>query len=204
MIDSIYANEEALKNVSHRLAVGDMWEEVGKLQFDFMLENGLLPDHTFLDIGCGSFRGGRHFINYLNREKYYGLDISNHLINEGINNELVPSGLDLKLHMNALKVSDQFDIQQFGINFDYALAFSLFTHLSFNNIRVCLENARPHVDKLFATFFLPDSGIVDTYPNRDPFHYTIDDIMYLARCTGWEGYFPAFDHPRNQKMVIFL
>lgn len=42
----------------HRIAVGGMWDEIGKLQFEFMVKQGLKPHHKFLDIGCGSLRGG--------------------------------------------------------------------------------------------------------------------------------------------------
>ncbi len=42
-------------------AVGGMWEEIGRLQFVFLVEKGLQPHHEMLDIGCGTLRGGRHF-----------------------------------------------------------------------------------------------------------------------------------------------
>jgi hypothetical protein len=50
--------EEAVEKLGHRNYVGGMWEEIGKLQFDFLVQQGLKPSHCFLDIGCGSFRGG--------------------------------------------------------------------------------------------------------------------------------------------------
>jgi len=46
-------------------AVGGMWEQIGQLQFDFLVNHGLEPNHKLLDIGCGTLRGGRHFITYL-------------------------------------------------------------------------------------------------------------------------------------------
>lgn len=36
----------------HREPVGGMWEEIGRLQFDFLIQNGLKPDHKLLDVGC--------------------------------------------------------------------------------------------------------------------------------------------------------
>jgi hypothetical protein len=54
------------------LAVGGMWEEIGKLQLDFLVNQGLRPTHKFLDIGCGTLRGGRHFIRYLDAGNYAG------------------------------------------------------------------------------------------------------------------------------------
>ena len=38
----------------HRAAVGGLWDELGRLQCDFMISAGLLPDHQFIDVGCGA------------------------------------------------------------------------------------------------------------------------------------------------------
>ena len=54
-------------------AIGGMWEEIGQLQFDYLRNDGLRPDHSMLDIGCGTLRGGRHFIAWLSPGKYTGL-----------------------------------------------------------------------------------------------------------------------------------
>ena len=43
----------------HRRCVGGKWDEIGKLQTDFLKEQGLEKNMKFLDIGCGSLRGGR-------------------------------------------------------------------------------------------------------------------------------------------------
>jgi SAM-dependent methyltransferase len=58
----------------HRHIVGGLWEELGALQFEYLVSSGLRPEHYFLDIGCGSFRGGRHFIPYLEPGRYFGVD----------------------------------------------------------------------------------------------------------------------------------
>lgn len=57
-------------------AVGGLWQQMGQLQFDFLVRQGLKPEHRLLDIGCGTLRGGRHFIRYLNPGNYTGMDIS--------------------------------------------------------------------------------------------------------------------------------
>ena len=49
---------------------------------------GLQPKHRFFDIGCGSLRGGVHFIRYLDKNNYFGTDISSELIKVGIKKEL--------------------------------------------------------------------------------------------------------------------
>ena len=64
------------------------WDEIGKLQFDFLVRSGLQPHHYFLDVGCGSLRGGVHFIPYLETAHYLGIDKEVDLINAGIEREL--------------------------------------------------------------------------------------------------------------------
>ena len=49
---------------------------IGQLQFNFMVSAGLEPRHAMLDVGCGTLRGGRHFIDYLDTGRYTGIDIS--------------------------------------------------------------------------------------------------------------------------------
>jgi SAM-dependent methyltransferase len=72
----------------HRNIVGGMWEEIGRLQFDFLVEKGLKTDCYFLDVGCGSLRGGVHFIRYLEPGHYFGIDKSKELLDAGRNVEL--------------------------------------------------------------------------------------------------------------------
>lgn len=52
------------------------WLAMGQMQFDYLREHGLLPEHTMLEIGCGNLRAGRLFIDYLDAGNYTGLDIS--------------------------------------------------------------------------------------------------------------------------------
>ena len=56
----------AVMSGKHRNSVGGMWDEIGGLQRDFVLGEGLTPDMRLLDIGCGCLRAGVHFVRYLN------------------------------------------------------------------------------------------------------------------------------------------
>ncbi len=76
--------------LGQRNYVGGLWDELGKLQFEFMVAQGLRPHHVFLDVACGSLRGGRLFIPYLDRGNYLGLDKERGLIRAGLRNEIDP------------------------------------------------------------------------------------------------------------------
>lgn len=57
-------------------AIGGEWETHGILQRDFLIEQGLKPEHRLLDLGCGTGRLARVIVPYLNEGHYTGVDIS--------------------------------------------------------------------------------------------------------------------------------
>jgi SAM-dependent methyltransferase len=103
-----------------------MWEEIGSLQFDFLVRQGLQPNHYLLDVGCGSLRGGIHFVRYLDTGHYFGIDISKELLDAG-KYELEINRLTSKNPV--LCEMGDFDFPSLAQTFDYALAQSVFTHL---------------------------------------------------------------------------
>ena len=207
--------QEQINAGTHRDMVGGMWEEIGRLQFEFLRARGLKPNHRFLDIGCGSLRGGIHAIKYLEAGNYYGLDINPSLIEAG-RHEVRLAGLT---HKNPhLAVSDRFELGLFREKFDYLLALSVFTHLFANHIIRCLAEVREVLlpeGRFFATFFLaPHSvhlapivhqpGGVKTEYDRDPFHYSPDEIRAMAKLANLSAEIIGdWNHPRAQQMLMF-
>jgi hypothetical protein len=49
-----------------------------------LLRQGLAPSDCFLDIACGSLRGGVYFINYVNPGNYLGIEKQRRLVERGI------------------------------------------------------------------------------------------------------------------------
>jgi SAM-dependent methyltransferase len=62
----------------YRAAVGagENWDQHGDLQRDFLLSQGLKPEHWLLDIGCGTGRLARKIVPHLEPGHYFGLDIA--------------------------------------------------------------------------------------------------------------------------------
>src|SRR5260370_28821072 len=100
-MESPYFDIEKIQNVvnagHHREVVGGQWDEIGQLQFYFLKKNGLRADHSLLDIGCGCLRGGVHFIEYLEPDRYVGLDINQPLLDAVYDIELAAAGLQDRL-----------------------------------------------------------------------------------------------------------
>jgi cyclopropane fatty-acyl-phospholipid synthase-like methyltransferase len=204
-----------IAKLKHREFVGGMWDEIGALQFEFMKKAGLAPQHQLVDVGCGCLRGGVHFVRYLEKGNYYGMDLNASLIESG-KRELQNLGiLDRDPH---LLVSAEFGVSQFATQFDYGLAVSLFTHLYANHIARCLvemgKSLRPG-GKFFATFFQAPSpahlapithqpgGIVSHF-DSDPFHYSFAEIESLAGFAGLSvELIGDWGHPRHQQMLCF-
>ncbi|MGJ8668070.1 MAG: SAM-dependent methyltransferase [Oceanococcus sp.] len=210
---------QAIEREQHRAWVGGMWESIGKLQFEFLLQQGLRPNQKVLDLGCGCFRAGVHLVQHLDIGHYFGVDISQELLDAGYERELVPNGLDARLPKENLACSEDFEVDAFNVNFDYVIAQSVFTHLSFNHLRQCLSRIWPSVavgGVFYATAFICPSdqplteplkhqpGGIVTYPVQDPFHYAESDFEYAARGLPWRvELIGAWDHPRNQSMIAF-
>jgi hypothetical protein len=198
----------------HRAAVGGMWEEVGALQFEFMVRHGLAPHHYLLDVGCGALRGGVHFIRYLEPAHYYGLEHEPATLEAGRTIELVRAGLEHK-HPQLL-LDDDFDLSTVppAVRFDFMLAQSVFTHLTPAMIERCLRKVMPRLDgggTFYATFHESRDGAVDDGKphrwrsnERRGAKYPVGLFEDIARRIGARvAYIGEWNHPRHQKMLAF-
>jgi hypothetical protein len=187
--------------------VGGLWHELGDLQFRFLVEQGLRPEHVLLDIACGSLRGGVRFIPYLNVGNYLGVDMDRSLIDHGLENEIGRTLCSVK--KPELVVSENFEFERLSKSPDFALAQSLFSHLTQDDIRLCLRKLKSVATaqtRFFATFLevaqSTDNPLV-SHPHAG-FHYTRAEMEEFAVETGWHArYIGAWNHPRDQKMIEY-
>jgi len=195
----------------HRQSVGGLWDEMGRLQRDFLVEQGLRPDMRFLDVGCGSLRAGRLLVPYLDPGHYYGIDIGAEIIEAGYEREL-DDETRARLPLGNLRMTDRFDAD-FGVPFDMAIAQSVFTHVTLNHIRLCLYRLgkvmKPGA-RFFATFNQrgPDHPVDSVqgryYTERNVYWYYRKDLRYAAERTPFSfRYIGEWGHPRKQKMVEY-
>jgi len=202
-----------------RAAVGGEWDEMGKLQYEFLIAEGLRPEHAFLDVGCGVLRGGLHFIRYLDKGNYYGIDADPAMI-EGAKRELYETDLEPKdAH---LRVTKTFDVA-FDRKFDFAIAQSVFSHLKWNSIFRALAAVSSELapaGRFYATFFRGPEGAERFEPrsapahegytlhittaDADPFHYAFADFEYMCQQLRLEvDDIGDWGHPRGQQMLRF-
>ncbi|WP_052027133.1 class I SAM-dependent methyltransferase [Rhodovulum sp. PH10] len=139
--DDKAAIAEGVRAGAHRELIGGLWDEIGRLQLDFLLTQGLLPTNHVLDIGCGSLRAGVRLVRYLDSGHYFGTDLNESLLQAGYEIEIAREGLQDKLPRTNLVTDGEFDFSWCAVSFDVAIAQSVFTHLPLNDLRVCPETS---------------------------------------------------------------
>jgi SAM-dependent methyltransferase len=212
-------NSRGVAEGLHRVLIGGLWDEIGSLQFDYLKAQGLQPHHKLLDVGCGSLRGGVHFVAYLDSGHYFGMDMHQAFLDAGYEIELAKEGLCQRLPRANLICTAEFATSLPDEMFDFAIAQSVFSHLGFNRIRQCLQRLvrlmKPG-GRFYATFFeVPAEAVADgpirhepggivSYPTTDPYHYSVEDLRYAARGLPWTVHpIGAWEHPRAQHMIAF-
>lgn len=199
--------EAGIRVLGHREQIGGRWDEIGRLQFDFLVGQGLRPHHYYLDVACGSLRGGVHLIPYLDPGHYLGIEKEALLVELGVKEEL---GEDVAARQRPeFVISADFEFDRFSATPDFALAQSLFSHLPPDAIGRCLANLRPVIAEdgvFFATFNEVDAPVPNPEVPHDwgHFQYVRSDIEALGPPHGWEvTYLGDWGHPRDQKMLRF-
>ena len=199
----------------HREFVGSLWEELGRLQFEYLLSQGLKPEHRLLDLGCGALRGGLHFIRHLRTGNYTGVDANPSLLRAG-KLELERSGLTFK--RPSLVHEAKFRAEAWGSGYDFIISISLLTHLPKKFVKRCLSAVPASLSpqgSFHASFFeAPSNGIlgplchlpgnIQTYAENDPYHQSLAQMETYARETGLvTSYIGDWSHPRGQRMLAF-
>lgn len=183
------------RKIAAQLEGGYAWE-IGRIQFDYLLKEGLNPEHKLLDLPCGSFRAGHLLINYLSEHNYYGIDGSKKNIDNGIKYVLTPAKLILK-HPSVYVVKlcsepvNFLDITK--TKFDYIWCHALFDHIPHQTIKQLLADLSKIMlpqSYLYATIFLNPHGpafmepiirpwndsfkkAVVTFPDKEYYHHTL-------------------------------
>lgn len=202
---------EEIHRSGHRRFVGgagDYWDVIGELQFRFLVDRGLAPSDTFIDVACGSLRGGAKFIRYLEPGRYLGIDKHIELIIYGVAMEL---GIDAYSKKRPrFIVSDSFEFHRFAAKPVFGIAQSLFAHLSAHEVESCLSKLHTVAAsgcRLFATFFEVSEPFANPAASHSHsyFAYTRSQMETFGARAGWRSsYVGEWNHPRAQKMIEYI
>jgi len=128
--------------MAHRKAVSwpHLYDHTGVHTFEVLKDLGLKPEHTLLDVGCGSLCSGRHFLFYLEPGNYHAVEPNTWLIDAVVEKELTEDWPGLKeMHLHSF---DDFKLSRIGRTFDFVLAHSIFTHASQAQVKTIMNEAR--------------------------------------------------------------
>jgi SAM-dependent methyltransferase len=117
-----------------------LYDFMGAMQFRLLCALGLRAHHRLLDFGCGSLRAGRLFIAYLNEERYYGVEPNKWLVDEAIEHQVGRDTVDAKRPRFDFSAEPRAGV--FGIQFDFIVAQSIFSHAGADLIRRALASFR--------------------------------------------------------------
>jgi len=191
---------------NHRRYVGEKknYDIIGAYQFMVLFQLGLREKHTLLDIGCGSLRAGRFFIQFLAAGHYYGIEPNNWLIREAIDKEIGRDSINLKYPF--FSYNGNFDFSNFRkYDFDYILAHSIFSHASEKQIEKCINEICKVLKKngIFIFTFCdgrPNNIKKDwTYPGK--VKYTLSFMKNKLIKYGLKGYKLNYHSPGNQTWI---
>ena len=202
-LDAYAVRTDALVDIDPKMAIGGNWDEAGKQQFDFLVSQGLEPSHSMLDIGCGTLRGGRKFIEYLDPGRYFGFDLSAKAIESG---KLLVQQLGLAHKLPDLRTSDANGLRfkaYGGMSFDYLLAQSVFSHLKEHDISECFANVGNVMHTGSKFYFTYHPGPTMRSRGKFDFEYPLSFFEKLAndhelKLTDFSA---SYNHLRGQRMI---
>lgn len=116
------------------------YDYMGATQFRLLTTLGLRETHRVLDLGCGSLRAGRLLIPYLLPDGYCGIEPNAWLVDEAIEHQL---GRDIiRIKRPRFDANTGFRTDVFGVEFDFIVAQSIFSHATPGLIVAALQNMR--------------------------------------------------------------
>ena len=196
-----------IQKLGHRNYVGGRWDEIGDLQFNFLVAHGLEPQSVLLDIACGSLRLGCRAIPYLAPGHYLGIEKEGELLRAGLEQELDPAVVQRQRPQ--LVVDDSFAFEKLGKVADLAMAHSLFTHLPPEAIGLCFQRLRPWLQAegvFYATYFPTAQTRRQSARGHDHgyFAYTDAEIRTFGDDHGFHcDLLGDWGHPRGQVMAAY-
>lgn len=177
------------------------WDEYARWQMDTLIACGMKPEHRLLDIGCGPLRLGTLAIPYLNDGCYAGIEPYTPYVRLG-RKLIAQMGIEKSYQ---LIESASFEFALTGMSFEFGMAQSVFTHLSQDQIQLCMERAGEvfvEGGKLIFTYedqkYRSGRLYGGTYPMVAGEMMAWDDLAKLGRDNGFQLERLEIAHPTQK------
>jgi SAM-dependent methyltransferase len=120
-----------------------LWKMKRQFQIDFLKNNGLEQQHSLIDIGCGTLRGGIPLIKLLNKGQYTGIEVREDVLELG-RDELREAKLESQepnlIHSQGLSTLD------LEYKVDFIWAFAVLIHMDDDALNGCLSFVSRHLE----------------------------------------------------------
>jgi hypothetical protein len=141
----------------------ETFDQAGRRQLIALLNEGLNPESTVLDVGCGCLRVAYWLIRFLDAGCYHGIEPARQRVEYGLQYLFTPEEVTLK--QPRFDFNPHFDSSVFGTRFDFFLAGSIWTHATKPQIEAMLDSfVRDSTPTgIFLTSYLPAESVDDDY-----------------------------------------
>jgi SAM-dependent methyltransferase len=113
------------------------YDLIGKVIFSILQKRGLKTTSRVLDIGCGSLGVGRVFIPYLRKDRYFGIEPEEWLIDEALEKEIGEKLIEKK--NPKFDNNSDFDLKVFDKEYNFVFANSIFIHADREQVKKCIS-----------------------------------------------------------------
>ena len=131
--------------------------ETGKRDLNFLIKYGLKKSDSFLDYGCGYGRTAIPVINFLEENKYTGLDLSKERIRIA-QEYLIDKSLQHKKPNFIVSVDKKLKDIIKNQSFDIIFIYTVITHNPIREVRNILQEMKPYLNdggKIFVDYWRP-------------------------------------------------
>ncbi len=189
MKETAVASEPRLS--PHHDLVGGIPEVLGPWQLELLKDHGLRPEHTLLDLGCGTLRFGLVALEYLDPDRYVGVDPGRELIALG---RQLAEGAGTLSKARAIADLEWLDAQE-PMGVDFVLAQSVLNHLDEPGVRATVHRVARHLGERgrwlgTASFASDVAGVVTgrAHPRRPgEFVHTRMSFSWFAELLAKQG-----------------
>ena len=190
---------------NHRSKVGPpgLYDVIGAQQFCIAVQLGLREHHHVLDVGCGSLRGSRFFIQYLLPKRWVGIEPDVSLVADGIEFE---TGRDIhELKKTEFHHMSNFELVAIGRDFDFVLAQSILSHAGWDVVEKIFRQVRRVLvpnGKFLATFFVGEYGGSEGWLGNGVESYSEGFMERTATRNRMTFNTLNYDHPMGQTWFV--